>query len=405
MSDSVVITGVGLISPLGDNMSDFLDNIYMNNSGISEIKLFDTTDYKCKLAAGINDFDAEKYLGKKGLRYMDRSTKLLLTASQFTINDSGYPLKGESDSEIGVVAGNTLGSAKSISEYDRISILESPTNVSPTDFANCVINSATGNVGIKFNAMCINVTMSNGISSSLDSFGYAYDFINLKRAKMLMVGGVEELCEETFYGFYKLGLLDPKEDIQQLKGQYDSSEGGIILGEGSALFTLEAYKAAKERGANIYAQVAGYGRYFNDGTNQVKSMVRCMQKAIEDSCIDVSEIDAVIASFNGYTTNDMFEAEALEEVFKTYPDTIPVTAIKGYTGECYSASGAFQVATAIGMLQRGEIPAATKCVDYISVNSKLQFLKSNGKKPINTILINSFGFSGGNTSLILKRIQ
>ncbi len=405
MNDSVVITGIGLISPLGDKLADFLDNIYLHNCGISEITLFNTENYQCKLAGEIGNFNAEQYLGKKGLRNMDRSTKLILTASQLAVNDSGYPLKGELDEEIGVVAGNTFGSLKSMSEYDRISILESPSDVSPINFANCVINSAAGYVSIRFKAMCVNVTMSNGISSFADSLAYAYDFINKGRAKMLLVGGVEEFCEETFYGFLKSGLLALKSDINELRGPFDKFSKGIILGEGSAMLTLEPLKSAQKRGANIYAEVAGYGRDFKNGKNPVKSMTRCMEKTIKNAGLDISDIDVIIASANGYTPGDRSEVKAIEKVFETYPGTVSVTSIKGSTGECYSASGAFQMAAAIGVLKRNEVPGVVKCEDCIPANSKLEIVRRNIKKPVFAVLLNSFDFSGSNTCIVLKRFE
>ncbi len=405
MIQRAVITGVGLISPLGDTLLDYSDNLHKNICGISGITLFNTENYRCRLAAEISNFKAEKYLGKKGLRNMDRSTRLLLTASQLAVNDSGYPLKGELDEELGVVAGNTFGSLKSMSEYDRISILEGPSDVSPINFANCVINSAAGFVSIRFQAMCVNATISNGISSFADSLGYASDFIENGRAKMILVGAVEEFCEETFYGFLKSGLLALKTEVNQLRGPFDKFSNGIILGEGSAMFTLEPLKYAEKRGAKIYAEVIAYGRHFNDGINSVSSMARCMRKTIKAAGMNISDIDVVLASANGHKPGDAAEMKALEQVFESHPGTVPVTSIKGSVGESYSASGAFQLAAALGMFQKNEIPASVKCEDPIPATSKVKIVQGNIEKPLSTVLINSFGISGTNTCIMLRRFE
>lgn len=405
MDQRVVISGMGVISPLGDSGSVFFENMYSRQCGISKISLFDPGAYRSKLAAEIGNFDAEKYLGKKGLRNMDRSTKLVLSAFQTAVTSAHYPLEDDFDPEIGVVVGNTFGSLKSISEYDRISILDSPSNVSPMDFANCVINCAAGNVGIRMKGMCVNVTLSNGISSALDAFGYAADFIKVGRAKMLMAGGVEELCEETFYGFHHAGLMAFLNDFNELCGPFDPSATGIVLGEGAALFTLEPLALARERGAAVYGEVAGYGRYFNQGENTVTSMERCMRKALNDARVAESDIDAVIASANGYRENDRDELVALEKLFQGAPAPVPVTSIKGAIGECYSAGGAFQVLAGLGMVQRNEITGVIHAKDFPPGHSKVEIVGENLKKSIDTVLINSFGFSGSNASLVLKRVK
>lgn len=403
--DPIVITGTGIISPLGDNLKSFMANIYSGSNGISKITLFNPDNYDCTLAAEISEFNAKHYLGKKGLRNMDRSTQLLLTASALAAEDAKYETGTCNMDQIGVSVGSTFGSLKSISMYDRVAILEGASCVSPTDFGNCVINSAAGFASIRLKAMCVNMTISNGITSCIDAVGYAMDYLKNNDARMIFTGAVEELCEETFFGFQKVGWLAKATDVRKLKGPYDNQSNGMILGEGAAIFTIEPLAYAKRRGAAIYAELAGYGRYFNCGQDQVHSMIRCMQKAMVDSGCRPDDIDAVISSANGHPDLDRSEIKAIAAVLKSHDGIVPVTSTKGATGECYSASGAFQLATALGIFQKNEMPALINCNDCIEIEPKIHLVTKNYKNPVENILINAFNISGSCASIVLKRAQ
>lgn len=398
-----MITGAGVISPLGDSLDLFFENIYENANGISKVTLFNTDKYDCALAAEISNFSAKSYLGKKGLRNMDRSTQLLLTASTLAAADAAYDAVAYTSDQIGVCVGNTFGSLKSISEYDRVAIKEGASYVSPTDFGNCVINSAAGFASIRLKAMCVNITISNGITSCIDAVGYAMDYFQNNDARLIFTGAVEELCEETFYGFHKAGLLAKKKNMAELKGPYDRQANGIILGEGAAVFSIEPLSHAKQRGAKIYAELGGYGRYFNSGQDPVASMARCMQKALADSGCCIADIDAVISSANGQSESDQHELQAIASVWGGRNGAIPVTSVKGAIGECFSASGAFQMATALGMLQTDHIPALTHCYDRIDHGPEVQLVTQPYQKPVAHILINTFNDSGSHASLVLKK--
>jgi 3-oxoacyl-[acyl-carrier-protein] synthase II len=402
-TDPIMITGAGVVSPLGDNLDAFIENLFQNTSGISNITLFNSESYDCTLAAEISQFNAKQYLGKKGLRNMDRSTQLLLTASTLAAADANYETGTYDDDQIGVAVGNTFGSLKSISEYDRVAILEGASSVSPIDFGNCVINSAAGFASIRLKAMCVNVTISNGITSCIDAMGYAMDYFKNNDARLIFAGAVEELCEETFFGFHKVGLLAKEKETTQLKGPYDHQANGMILGEGSAIFTMEPLAHAKQRGAAIYAGLGGYGRYFDSGEDRVDSMSKCMQKALMDSGCRPTDIDVIISSANGQSKLDRYEIQAIASVFDGYKGSVPVTSIKGATGECYSASGAFQVATALGIFQNNKIPALVNCYACIDNAPNVKLVTENYQKPVKNILINTFNFSGSLASIVLKR--
>src|SRR3989338_726139 len=201
----IVITGLGVVAPNGIGKDEFWANCAAGVSGIKPITLFDTFKYRCHYAGEISNFQPERYLGPKGLRNLDRTTLLSLVAAKLAIEDAHLEITDENRNNIGVVLGSTMGSVHSISEFDMEGLREGPRYVNPAQFPNTVINSPASQVAIRFGLRGMNSTISTGFSASLDAIGYARDMLTLDRADLLLVGGVEELCIQTFLGFYKLG--------------------------------------------------------------------------------------------------------------------------------------------------------------------------------------------------------
>lgn len=372
LKERTILSGVGLISSLGSELNVFYDKIKGKETAIKQIGSFDTEKYRTKIAAEIDGFDPLEYLPKKGLRYMDRSTKLILSASEKAVQDSAYPLREDND-ELGVVVGNTFGSLSSISGFDRDTIMNGPSWISPSAFPNCVKNSPAANVSIKYDATCMNVTVSNGLTSSLDAFGYAQDMLEMGNAKTLLVGGVEEFCEQLVFGFERNKLLSRASNPEELKAR---DQKGMVLGEGSAMFIVEKEADADKRNAKKYAQLSGYKRTFCDDENRQNVIEGTMLSAVENSGIDIDDVDVILINCNGNKELDDAERLAIDSVFTSRkPLFVP---IKETIGECYSASGAFQVAAAIAMIQQ---------------------------EKVKHVLINAFGVLGFNTCLVVSSIE
>ncbi|MDI6606045.1 MAG: beta-ketoacyl synthase N-terminal-like domain-containing protein, partial [Candidatus Omnitrophota bacterium] len=205
--EKIVITGLGVISSNGVGKDAFFEGIFSGASGIGPISLFDTSSLKVKTAAEIKDFSPQEFLGAKGLRTLDRSTKLAASAARMALDDAGLEVKEENSRQIGIVIGSTLGSISSISDFDREALTEGPRYVNPALFPNTVINSPASQVAIKFNIKGFNATLSTGFSAGLDAINYAVDMLRFAKAKIVLAGGVEELCIQVFLGFYKCGML------------------------------------------------------------------------------------------------------------------------------------------------------------------------------------------------------
>ncbi len=203
----IVIAGVGVVASNGIGKDAFWQALQEGKSGIKPVSLFDTDFMKSKLAGEVRDFDAKAYLGDKGLRLLDRATKLVNVAAKLALDDASFQVTEENTDRVGVVLGTTLGSVWSISEFDKTALKEGPRYVNPALFPNTVINSPASQISIRFKIKGFNTTISTGFTSAMDALKYACDFIKMGRADAVLVGGAEELCLQTYLGFYKLRFL------------------------------------------------------------------------------------------------------------------------------------------------------------------------------------------------------
>jgi len=397
----VVITGLGVLSSCGIGKEAFWEAIFSGSSGIKPISLFDTQPFKAKSAGEIKDFKPQDFLGVKGLRTLDRSTKLAASATYLALEDTKLKISEENTRDIGVAIGTTLGSVNSISEFDKEAIKEGPHYVNPALFSNTVINSPASQVSIKFNIKGFNATISTGFSAGLDAINYAADFLRLSRAKIVLAGAVEELCIQTFLGFYKTGLLAGTNDaLPEISCPFDKRRNGFILGEGSAILVLEDLESALARQAKIYAEVSGFGMGF--GRNSLK---KAMRLSLEEAKVSADNIDYICAGANSSVDSDLIEAEAIKDVFGNLADKVSVSSIKSVTGECFSASGSLQVAASVGAIEKQMIPPT---INYEQKDPECNLNHITNKaqeRKVEKVLINAFAPSGVNSSLIISRFN
>ncbi|MDP3143404.1 MAG: beta-ketoacyl-[acyl-carrier-protein] synthase family protein, partial [Candidatus Omnitrophota bacterium] len=378
-------------------------------SGIKAVGLFDTSDLDVKVAGEIKDFDPKKFMGEKGLRSLDRSTKLICSAAKLAKDDAKLNITEENTEDIGVSVGTTLGSVYSISEFDKQALREGPRSVNPAFFPNTVINSPASQVSIWHNIRGFNTTISTGFSASLDAITYAIDFLHWDRAKIVFAGGVEEMCIQTFLGFYKLKFMSGTKSHQPaISCPFDKRRDGIILGEGAVLLVLEDLESAKQRKAEILAEVVSFGLRFdpfrlNKYNPRGTGLIEAMRLALDEARLQPKDIDYICANANSTIAADTIETAAIKEVFGEYAKKIPVSSIKSMVGECYSVSGALQVAAAVGAIKNGFIPPT---INYKEKDERcdLDYVPNKSRKArLNCVMINSFGPSGNCTSLIIKR--
>jgi len=410
MDKRVVITGIGVLASNGIGKDEFWKALEEGRSGIKTVSLFDTSTTRSKLAGEISNFKPEDILGKKGLRTLDRSTKLVNAAAKLAMDDANYHIENEQMSETtGVSLGSTMGSVWSISEFDKESLREGPRAVNPALFPNTVINSPASQISIKFNIKGFNTTISTGFTSSTDAISYAVNFIKLYDYDVVLAGGVEELCEQTYKGFHKIGhLAGSRPGKDEVNCPFDKRRNGIVMGEGAAILVLEELEHAKKRGAKIYAEILGYGTSFDVKSKNIYNpkatgATEAIKYALDDAKLSSDSIDYICASANSTLDCDVMETRAIKNVFNSRSKSIPISSIKSMVGESFSASGAMNMAASLAVLEKGFIPPTInyektdkRCdLDYVTNKTK--------KKNINTILIDSFSPTGSNSTLIISK--
>jgi 3-oxoacyl-[acyl-carrier-protein] synthase II len=354
MTTEVVITGIGVVSPIGIGRRVFFDSLEKGETGFREITLFDTSALNVHIAGEISDFDPVVFLGKKGLRTLDRSTKLVCSAAMLAIEDADLTITETNTHSIGVCIGTTFGSLHSISQFDREGLIEGPRFVNPSFFPNTVINSPASQISIRFNIKGFNTTISTGVCSGLDAISYASDFIKLGRADVVIAGAVEELCEETFIGFHNMGLLSGVDGSESLCCPFDKRRNGFILSEGAIVFVLENRKHAETRGAKIFARVQGYTSCITSEAEDALS--EAISSALKDASMNPEEVEYISAGANSTVELDRLETKALKKVLGDHIYKIPVSSIKSMIGETFSAAGAFSLGAAVCALNRGFLP-------------------------------------------------
>jgi len=405
----IVITGVGVISPIGIGKEQYWQGLSEGRSGFRPITLFDTARFKIKTGGEITDFDPVLFLGKKGLRDLDRSTKLLSAAAKLALEDAHLGINEKNTDEIGISAGTTFGSINSISNFDKEALTEGPRMVNPSGFPNTVISSPASRAAIRFGIKGFNSTIATGMCSALDAVDYAVNFIRSDRAKAVIAGSVEEMCEQLFLALSRLNWLSGLDnDEDPVSCPFDRRRNGIIFSEGASAIILEELDYARERGADIYGEILGIGTSF-DSYRAVKynpkgtGMKEAMKLALSDAVLKAEDIDYICANANSTKDADLIETSAIKEVFGEHAYKIPVTSVKSMIGETFSASGGLATIATIGALNRGFVPPT---INYKEKDERcdLNYLPNISKEAdIGKAMINSFDFFGNCTVLIVGK--
>ena len=404
----IVITGIGVLSPIGIGKDSYWESLFHGKTGFNSISLFDTSNFNVHIAGEIKDFDPVLFLGKKGLRDLDRSTRLICYAAKLAIDEAHLQITDENTHSTGVSIGTTFGSLHSISQFDREGLIEGPRYVNPSHFPNTVINSPASQVSIRYKIKGFNTTISTGFCASLDAVSYAADFIRLNRADIVLAGGVEELCEETFLGFYKLGCLSGINGTEPVSCPFDARRDGVILSEGAAILILEDEEYALDRGTDILARVRGYGnafdplidRRFNHGGTGLKNAVAL---ALKDASLAPEDVDYISSGANSTKGLDRMETKVIKDIFGKHAYKIPVSSIKSMVGECFSASGALSLAAAIGAIKKEFIPPTINYVEK-DYDCDLDYVPNKSRRQrINNVLITAADPYGNNSAILLGR--
>ncbi len=404
----VVITGAGVISPLGDSPSTLHAALCDGASGIGAIELFELNGLPTRVAGEIRGFSPGDYLGKGNFRPLDRTAQLAASAAQLALDASGLAAaRGDGergDDELGLVLGTMFGSVHTISEFDRRGLVAGPKYVKPFDFANSVINAAAGQTAIWHRLRGVNSTVAGGPTASLQALAYAADLIRIGRADALLAGGVEELCFESFFGFSRTGLMSPNGGATPLAARRD----GFVLGEGAALLMLEEADSARARGARVLAEIRGHGNAFDcsrgaDEGEAVKAVSRALRLALDDAGVAADEIDAASVAANGSVRGDRHEALGFGDAFGERARRLPVTAVKSMLGEALGASGAFQTLALVTAMAGGVLPGVRGLAERDAALPLAAASPVSHEIEMRRGLVHALGFDGNTCALVVDR--
>ena len=411
MDTRLVITGISILSPLGLNKDEFWNNLTNGVSGIKDITLFDVSRYKSKKAGEISDFDAKVFLGKKGIRHIDRTSLLASSAAKLVMDDAKITHETYTEEDLGIAIGSTYGSIDSISSFDLEALKEGPNFVNPMDFPNTVLNAPASRASIFCNATGLNSTISTGVNSGVDAVIYASDFLRLGRIKAVLAGGVHGLTPDIFWGAYGSGILSGcRDNTIEISAPFDKRRNGLIIGEAAALMAIERLEDAQKRNARIYAEIKGYANTFNPKKIHHDSLdteegVRCISLAMKDAELNIDDISYISACANSSVTGDKMEARVINDYFGSYAKQVPVSAIKSMTGECLDASGAMQCVASIMAINNGVIPPT---INYQDADDEcdLDCVPNKSRElNVNNVLINTFSDTGNISSIIISKFS
>lgn len=412
MERRVVVTGLGAITPIGNTVDEFWKGIVEGKCGIDEITLFDTTDFKVKLAAEIKDFNAEEALDKKAARRLDRYTQLALVASKELMEDSKLNIEEIDVERFGVAVSSGIGGLQTIENTTNILTEKGPDRVSPMFIPMAINNMAAGNIAIEVGAKGESFCMTTACASATHTIGECYRIIKHGYQDLMIAGGTEASITPTgIAGFTNIKALSQATDKTRASIPFDKERSGFVMGEGAGLILLEELEHAKKRGAKIYAEVVGYGAssdayHVTSPAPGGEGGARAMQYAIKDANITPDKIDYINAHGTSTHLNDAGETAAVKTALgEEASKKVMVSSTKGHTGHLLGAAGGVEAVACIKALENGIVPA-TLGYKIPDEECDLDIVPNEARKAdIKYAMSNSLGFGGHNSSIIFKKYE
>lgn len=407
----VVITGIGLISPIGNSANESWEGILNNKCGIDNISLFDCTEFKTKLDAEIKNFNFEDHFDIKTIKRNDRASLFAICSAREAMKDSKIDENNTDFNRLGVFVSTGIGGFTTVEEQCRISFEKGNKRVSPLFIPMGIVNMPAGNIAIDTGAKGESVSIVTACASSTHSIGEAYRTIKLGLEDAIIAGGTESaICSTSMAGFENMKALSSATDKTRASIPFDKERNGFVMGEGAGVVILEELEHALKRNAKIYAEVIGYGAtsdayHITSPSPDGDGAKRAMERAIEDAGINATDIDYINAHGTSTHLNDLTETLAIKGVFgENYKDVL-VSSTKGNTGHLLGAAGVAEAIFCAKAIEQGIVPGT---INYQVPDEEcdLNIVKNNClKKDINIAMSNSLGFGGHNASIILRKFE
>jgi 3-oxoacyl-[acyl-carrier-protein] synthase II len=410
LSRRVVVTGVGLVSPLGIGVSESWQALCAGKSGVGEITRFDTTKFQTKIAAEVKDFNADDFLPKKEAKRTERFISYAIAATRMAMEDSGLVIDSNNSDRVGVITGCGLGGLGILESTCNTLDKRGPRRVSPFFIPMMIGNMAPGMISIHFGAKGPNASLATACAAGAHAVGDSYNIISTGVADAMITGGVEAVVNPTcIAGFNAMKALSTRnDDPERASRPFDRDRDGFVVGEGSGILIVEALDHALERGAKIYAEVTGYGMT-GDGHHMTapppdgNGAVRCMQAALKDAGLEPDQIDYINAHGTSTPLNDLSETLAIKETFNDHAYKVAISSTKSMTGHLLGGAGGIETVFTALTVHDGLLPPTINH-DHPDEACDLDYVPNVKRKAdVRHAMTNSFGFGGTNASLILSK--
>lgn len=409
MKTRVVVTGLGVITPIGNDVDSFWNGIKNKEVGIGPITCFDAADFKCRLAAEVKDFDPKAYMDNKTARRMERFSQFAVAAASQALAQSGLNMEQEDPFRVGVSIGSGIGSLQEIERGCKKLEEKGPSRVNPLMVPIMISNMAAGNVAIQYGmkGKCINVVTA--CATGTHSIGEAMRSIQYGEVDVMLAGGTEAAITPIgIAGFSALTALCTNEDPKRASIPFDKDRSGFVMGEGAGVVVLESLEHAKARGAKILAEVVGYGAtcdayHITSPAEDGSGAARAMTDAIKDAGITPEDIDYVNAHGTSTHHNDLFETKAIKLALGDHAYDVKVSSTKSMIGHLIGAAGGVEFITCVKSIKEGYVHP-TVGLENPGEGCDLDYVQGEGvNMEVNYAISNSLGFGGHNASLLVKR--
>lgn len=407
----VVVTGMGAITPIGNDVESFWNGLKEKKVGIGPITYFDTAEYKAKLAAQVKEFDPKQYMDPKAARRMETFSQYAVAAAKQALEDAGIDMTKEDPYRVGVCVSSGIGSLQAVErEYKRL-LEKGPGRVNPLLVPLMISNMAAGNVSIQFGLKGKSINVVTACATGTHSIGEAMRSIQHGEAEVMVAGGAESsITPIGVAGFTALTALSASEDPMRASIPFDKERSGFVMGEGAGVVVLESLEHAKARGAKIYAELAGYGAtsdafHITSPAEDGSGAAMAMKFAMDDAGVKPEEIDYINAHGTGTHHNDLFETLAIKTALGDHARQVKISSTKSMVGHLLGAAGGVEFIACVKSIEDGFVHAtAGLLVD--DPECDLDYVKGDGiPMEVRCAISNSLGFGGHNASLLVKRFE
>jgi 3-oxoacyl-[acyl-carrier-protein] synthase II len=408
----VVITGLGVVTPIGSNVATFWENLKNGKSGISLIDFFDTTDYATKFAGIVRDFNPEEYIDKKELRRLDRFVQFAIGAAKQAVDDANLQITEENAERIGVYIGSGIGGISTLLENYRVLQEKGPRRVSPFMIPMMIANMASGQVSIFLGAQGPNSSPISACATGTNAIGDAFKMIERGAADAMIAGGAEAaICELSIAGFSNAKALSTRNDAPEKASRpFDLNRDGFVMGEGAGIVVLESLEHALARGAHIYAEIVGYGMsgdayHITAPAPEGRGAYRAMRDALLDANLSPEDVDYINAHGTSTDLNDKFETMAIKKAFGDHAYRLAISSNKSMIGHLLGAAGGVEAIATVKTIEEGVIPPTIN-YETPDPDCDLDYVPNTARKAdVRIAMSNSLGFGGHNASIVLKKYQ